>query len=136
MIGIDAISTGIDVRASAAPSRRDGAVSSFSSLLQQAGETGTADERLHAAAEGLVSTAFIQPVLSMLREQNQAAGPFAPSAAERRFGPLLDEMIADRVTSSANFPLVDAIVNRYRASMSTSAQGDRHDHANDQPRIA
>ena len=65
-----------------------------------------------AAAAGLVASAFIQPVLSSLRERPFAAPPFQPGPMEKRFGLMLDWQIADRITQSANFPLVDAIADR------------------------
>jgi hypothetical protein len=42
--------------------------------------------------------------------------PFAPTAAEHRFGPLLDQEIADRIANATHFPLIDAIVARHAAS--------------------
>ncbi len=71
------------------------------------------EETLRDAAEQLVSTSFILPILSMIRESSISEGPFAPGMAERRFGPLFDQHIADSITKAANFPLVDAIVDRY-----------------------
>ena len=80
----------------------------------QASEVVSAKRQaLREAAEQLVSTAFVTPVLGGLRENSTAAGPFAPSTAEKRFGPMLDQQFADRVVRAANFPLVDAIVDRY-----------------------
>jgi hypothetical protein len=85
-------------RLSAGEEGRDG----FAGMLKEARE----------AAAQLVSTAFIVPVLESLRESPFPAGPFAPNFTERRFAPLLDEKIADRVVTSANFRLVDSIVER------------------------
>ena len=64
------------------------------------------------AAERLVSTAFIQPVLASLREMNNAAPPFAPSQGEKQFAPLLDAQLADRFVAAQNFPLVDRIAQQ------------------------
>lgn len=61
------------------------------------------------AAEEFVSIALVQPVLAQARESSMAAEPFAPSPAERQFGALHDAMIAQRITRSAQFPLVDRI---------------------------
>jgi hypothetical protein len=65
-----------------------------------------------AAAGRLVASAFIQPVLSSLRERSFAAPPFEPGPMEKRFGLMLDWQIADRITEAANFPLVDAVADR------------------------
>jgi len=53
-------------------------------------------------------------VLSQLRDSSlkSKTGPFAQSTVEKRFGPLLDERLADQITQAAKFPLIDAIVNR------------------------
>ncbi len=64
------------------------------------------------AASQLVASAFIEPALASLREGAFAEPPFAAGFVERRFAPLLDLQIADRITASANFPLVDLIVRR------------------------
>lgn len=85
-----------------------------SSLFRSVLERTRVDENmqtLRTAAEQLVSTAFIQPTLTIMREGSMGAGPFSPGIAERRFGPLLDQRLADQVTKGANFSLVDAIVN-------------------------
>ena len=85
--------------------------SSFGHLLS--GEMRELDRQTARRAVGqLVSWALIVPVLSSLRQSPFATGPFAPGAAERRFGPLLDWHIADRITEAANFPLIDAMVDR------------------------
>lgn len=82
-------------------------------------------ETLREAAGQLVSTSFIMPVLSILREGAMTEGPFAPGMAERRFGPLFDQHIADKITQAANFPLIDAIVDRYLPRPVVSApEGD------------
>jgi Rod binding domain-containing protein len=73
-------------------------------------------EALREAAANLVSAAFIEPVLASLRDGSQAAGAFAPSTVEKQFGPMLDAEFSSRITASANFPIVDAIVDRYRAA--------------------
>ncbi len=64
------------------------------------------------AAGRLVASAFIQPVLSSLREGPFAAPLFEPGPMEKRFGLMLDWQIADRITEAANFPLVDAVADR------------------------
>lgn len=65
------------------------------------------------AAKGLIASAFLVPVLASVRESSFAVGPYAPTTTERRFGPILDQQIADRVMQGTNFALVDAIVDRY-----------------------
>jgi hypothetical protein len=76
--------------------------------------TGTSrEDEVRRAAEALVSAAFIEPALATARSGSMAAGPFAPGDAERRFGPLLDQAIAERVVRGAGLPLVDRIAQHF-----------------------
>jgi len=79
----------------------------FAAALGAARSADTSIAR--TAAEQFVSGVFIQPVLAMMRESSMAAGPFAPGDAERRFGPMLDQRLADSITRTARFPLIDRI---------------------------
>jgi len=105
---LDAISS--LVTPPATPARRDGnaVVESFEQQLRSASPSA-AQEQARQAAEQLVSIAFIEPALKMMRENTLAAGPFAPGDTERRFAPMLDQMFSERVTTGSNFPLVDRL---------------------------
>ena len=92
----------------------------FASELQIAGRAGD-EETLREAATQLVASTFLMPVLAMLREGSTATGPFAPGIAEKRFGPMMDLHIADNVAKAANFPIVDAIVNRFLKPSTTTS---------------
>jgi hypothetical protein len=74
-------------------------------------ETGpkAKESQAREAAQEFVAVALVQPVLQMLRETNQAAGPFAPGAHEKQFGPLLDAELSKRITEASHFPLVDRL---------------------------
>jgi len=106
-----------DLPAPAAPTARPAARAAaeeparFARELRAAGATGRRDRAGEArqVAEQLVATTFIEPVLTMLRETNQAAGPFAPGTTERRFTPLLDQHLSERIVHGSRFPLVDRI---------------------------
>ncbi len=68
------------------------------------------------AAEQFVGSAFIMPILQSLRESPFLdGGPLAPGPAEKRFGPLLDQAVADGITKRANFPLIDLVLDRLTA---------------------
>jgi Rod binding domain-containing protein len=82
----------------------------FAGILR--GQCAADREAARTAAAQLVSSTFIVPMLAEMREGSFLAGPFAQGFAERQFQPLLDQQIADRVTSGANFPLVEAIVDQ------------------------
>ncbi len=86
-------------------------VESFESVLEQAARD---EDRatVRASAAQLVSSTFIMPVLNAMHESPFMQEPFAPGFAEKRFMPLLNQKIADRITQAANFPLVDLITDR------------------------
>ena len=69
-------------------------------------------EAVREAASQLVSTTFIMPVLKAMHDSPFLEPPFAPGYAEKRFQPLLDQQVADRLTHAARFPLIDVIVER------------------------
>lgn len=94
--GIDAIRHRVEHRA-------------FSSALKRAGGPQTPEERARSSAEEFVADALVKPVLKMLREQNQAAPPFAPGAYEKTFAPLMDSETATRIVRARHFPLVDSV---------------------------
>lgn len=84
------------------------------------GDFAGAMQQAREAAVELVSSAFIVPILERLHESPFQVEPFAPNFAEKRFAPLLDEKIADRIVGSANFKLVDAIVERLGARVTAA----------------
>lgn len=71
------------------------------------------DEAREAAGQ-LVASAFIMPFLASVRENSFGEGPFAPNIVERRFGPVMDQHVADQIMQGTNFDLVDTIVDRYQ----------------------
>lgn len=73
------------------------------------------------AAAAFVGVAFIQPLLAQLRETSMAAEPFAPTAAEKRFGPMMDALLSDRLMSASKFPLIEAVAQRLSGDIGTAA---------------
>jgi len=86
---------------------------SFAELLGRQSGSGdttlTHEQRASAAAEQLVSVALVQPLLAQLRASNNAAPPFAPTAAEKQMRALQDAEVARQITHAARFPLVDRL---------------------------
>jgi len=70
------------------------------------------EQRAREAAAQFVGSAFIQPLLAQLHESPFAAGPFAPNEAERRFAPIFDQVMSDRIAKATNFALTDAVAQR------------------------
>jgi Rod binding domain-containing protein len=85
----------------------------FSAVIARARPTGAAgqspEQRARAAAEQFVAIALVQPLLSQLRQSNEAAPPFAPSQGERQFRSLMDAQLAHQMVHAARFPLVDRL---------------------------
>lgn len=80
------------------------------------------DERARDAAQQLVATVLVEPILKQLRETSQAAPPFEPTDGEKQFRSMLDARLAHEITSGARFPLVDRLARDLRGSMRTEAQ--------------
>jgi Rod binding domain-containing protein len=87
----------------------------WSDRIKRQREVREDPERLARAQEGaeqLVASTFIVPILQELRESNQAAPPFGPGMHEKRFGPMLDAQVADRIVRAQGLGIVDAVRNR------------------------
>lgn len=69
------------------------------------------------AARTLVAEGFVKPIFAQLREGNMAADVFKPGVAEKRFRPLLDGMLAERVVSSTGFPAVEVAADRFERAI-------------------
>ncbi len=85
------------------------------------------DDQARAAAEGLVSATFIEPILKQIREGNDAPPPFGPSSAEKQFGALLDTRLADEIAHATNFPIVQRIAEQLSRAQHATAPASRID---------
>ncbi len=126
---------GHDLLASASSLRSE--QSDFSRILSMSGvapgtsadKPGSAAEAAQAAdrkardtAEKLVAVVLVQPILKQVRESNQAAPPFQPTRGEQQFRSMLDAKLAQEITQSARFPLVERLARDMRQSLRTDAQ--------------
>ena len=75
------------------------------------------------AARTLVREAFVRPVFEELHKGSLAAGPFRPGTAERRFRPMLDGMLADRIVERSDFALVRTIEDRFERAIARREGG-------------
>lgn len=66
------------------------------------------------AAGQFVADAFVVPALQTLRDGPFAVedGPFATTTTERRFGPMFDSLIADRIVKDTKWPLIDTVARQ------------------------
>lgn len=81
----------------------------------------TEAEKAQEAAEMLVSSTLVEPILKQLRESNNAAEPFAPTQGEKQFGALLDHRLAHDIVKAANFPMVDRLARDLLKSRGATA---------------
>jgi hypothetical protein len=81
-------------------------------------------EAARAAAEKMVSSLFVQPLLDMALKSD-AEGPFAPSQGEKTFRPLLNQRLADEIVHKSDMSLVNAIVDRMVADREPDSDGHR-----------
>lgn len=102
---------------------------SFVESLQEAGAINDpqarADAEARATAEEFVAVALVQPILSQLRESNNAWGPFAPGAHEKQFGALLDAEYASRIARASGFGLVDRLASDLRRLVGPTAGAEQ-----------
>ena len=91
--------------------------------LAPARQGGRGGERGSEAAEKLVATTFIKPMLKQAREMNDAPPPFGPTQAEKQFGALLDNKIADDIAASMYLAITDRMA-REMDERSRALNGD------------
>jgi hypothetical protein len=86
----------------------------FASTLNRATreQARTPEQEAREAAEGLVSAAFLQPLLKRIRESTQAAAPFGPGKGEQTMRSMLDQAWADQMVRYGDWPLVDRVEQR------------------------
>lgn len=60
-------------------------------------------------AHKLVSTTLIKPILAQARATRDAPAPWGQTQAEKQFGSLLDNRIADDIAKSSSFPIAQRI---------------------------
>lgn len=69
------------------------------------------EKDLRKAAEQLVATTFIQPMLAKMREDPFKSDLFHGGRTEEIFGEQLDTILSERIVSRSNFSIVDAVYN-------------------------
>ena len=77
--------------------------------------------RARTAAEQLVSTALVQPILKQVRESSNAAPPFAPNQAERTFRSFMDAAVAQKMVHAQHWGLVDRLARGMLKRMGLNA---------------
>jgi hypothetical protein len=96
----------------------------FAAAMNRAKRDGarTPEQDAREAAEGLVSAAFLQPLLKRFRESSQAAPPFGPGRGEQTMRTMLDQSWADQMVRHGNWPLVDRVEERMLQRLGKDSQ--------------
>ena len=63
-------------------------------------------------AEKLIATTLIKPILAQARAARDAPAPWGQTQAEKQFGALLDNRIADDIAKSSSFPIAQRIADQ------------------------
>lgn len=85
----------------------------FAAMIESAQSAPGRDE-VREAADQLVSTAFILPLLEQVRSDPFKSDLFHGGRGEEVFGQQLDVIFADNITQSANFGISDALVRQFQ----------------------
>lgn len=102
--------------------RSRGAFLAPDARLASDARNGNARELALEAARTLVSEAFVKPILSSLHEGSMAADAFKPGTGEKRFRPLLDAALADRIVEGSDFAIVRTVADRFERSITRNQQ--------------
>jgi hypothetical protein len=110
--------------ASSSPSvqRSRGAFLAPDARLASEARNGNARALALEAARTLVSEAFVKPILSGLHEGSMASDAFKPGTGEKRFRPLLDAALADRIVEGSDFAIVRTVADRFERSIARNQQ--------------
>ncbi|MEM9252270.1 MAG: hypothetical protein AAGB29_07960 [Planctomycetota bacterium] len=81
------------------------------------------DDEVYEAAEQLVASAFVAPLLAQLRASAKQNDMFYGGTTEDLFGHRLDSMIADGVVKSSRFGLVDAVYRQISGASRVAPSG-------------
>jgi len=63
-------------------------------------------------AQKLIATTLIKPILADARAARDAPAPWGQTQAEKQFGGLLDNRIADDISKASNFPIAQRIADQ------------------------
>ena len=95
-----------------------GRAPAFASAIARVGG-GSREQQINEAAQQLVATSLVQPILDSMMKSRFREGPFAPGPVEERFMPLLNRHLSDRIVSSANFGLIESLTNQLTSRSGT-----------------
>lgn len=68
-------------------------------------------------AQKLVATTLIKPILAQARAARDAPAPWGQTQAEKQFGALLDNRLADDISKASNFNIAQRIAEQMLRNM-------------------
>lgn len=89
--------------------RGDAAQRSFRDVLGISRTAASTKEGARDAAEQFVAKTFLEPLLKSMRENSQAAPPFAPTQAEKQFRAFADAQLSVEIVKRSDMPIVDRL---------------------------
>lgn len=101
---------------------RGGGESFAQAMASQAPVAVDQESKIREAAQQLVATAFITPMLEQLRNDPFKSDLFHGGFAEDAFGQQLDTILADRISQKMGGPIADAVYRSMRQKID-AAQG-------------
>lgn len=109
----------------AAPTAPD---ASFAQAMQEADRAGRdgRPEEIRDAAEKLVASAFIMPLLEQVRESAKENDLFYGGTGEDLFGQQMDTQLADNIVHSSRLPIVDAVYQQFARHAGLGEQVNTH----------
>lgn len=116
----------LDFKQTVTDAARQATRGDFASLLNRPGLARESDmtdaqkQDIRHAAQQLVSSALILPMLSQIRDSALKSDLFDGGFMESAFGAQLDTELADRMVAKSNFPIVDAIYRKMIGQQDTS----------------
>ncbi len=81
------------------------------------------EEQVHEAAQALVASTLIKPLLAQARKDPFRTDLFHGGFAEDTFGAQLDSIVAEQITGATNLSIVEAIYDRI---LNTGGKVDTH----------
>jgi len=96
---------------------------SFARVLSAADATAKTESEVRKAAQQLVASTFVLPLLKQVRNDPFKNELFHGGSAEETWGAQLDTTIADRITARSNFPMVDAVYRSIMANANREVRG-------------
>lgn len=88
--------------------------------------TAETDDPAYAAAQSLVATTLVQPLLEQARQDPFRTELFHGGFGEDAFAQQLDTLLADRITGRAASPIVDAVYRSLTAHRTPAPIVDTH----------